>query len=129
MTRWYAPMHNAPHYSRAVRVGNHVVVSGTAATDAAGKTVGVGDVAAQTRRCLAIIEDALREVGASLSDVVRARFLLVNIEDRREALRVHAEVFGSVRPVGIVYEVSRFINPEWLIEVEVDAIIDADGAA
>ena len=132
MTRQYAPMHNVPtaSYSRAVRVGNHVVVTGTAATDAAGQTVGAGDLAAQTRRCLAIIEDALREVGASLTDVVRARFLLVNIEDHREeASRVHAEVFGSIRPVGIMYEVSRFINPEWLIEVEVDAIIDADDAA
>jgi enamine deaminase RidA (YjgF/YER057c/UK114 family) len=122
-------MHNAPHYTRAVRVGNHVVIAGTAATDAAGKTVGVGDVAAQTRRIFEIIEIALHEVGASLADVVRARFMLVNIEDAREALRVHAEIFGTIRAVGVVYEVSRFMNPEWLIEIEVDAIIDADGAA
>lgn len=128
MTRRYAPMHNAPQYSRAMRVGNHVVVSGTAATDAEGKTVGVGDIAAQTRRCLEIIEEALREVGASLADVVRVRFLLTNIEDARAALRVHAEFFATIRPVGIVYEVSRFMNPEWLIEIEVDAIIDANGA-
>src|SRR4051794_31666708 len=83
MTRQHVPMHNAPHHTRAVRVGNHVVIAGTAATDAMGKTVGVGDVAAQTRRCYEIIEDALRGVGASLADVVRVRFMLVNVEDAR----------------------------------------------
>lgn len=102
MTRQYATMHHEPtaSYSRAVRVGNHVVVTGTAATDVDENTVGVGDVAAQTRRCIAIIEEALREVGASLADVVRTRFMLVNMADYREALRVHAEVFGSIRPSG-----------------------------
>lgn len=82
------------------------------------------------RRCIEIIEHALVEVGASLADVARTRIMVVNMEDDWEAVvRVHEEVFGSIRPAAIMYEVSRFMDPEWLIEIEVDALLDPDGAA
>jgi len=125
MPRQYVPSHR-PALSRAIRVGPHVLVTGTAPIDEDGNTVGVGDVEAQTRRCIEIIEQALVEVGAALTDVVRTRLLLANIDDWETVARVTEEAFGVARPVGILYEVSRFINPEWMVEIEVDAIIDHD---
>jgi enamine deaminase RidA (YjgF/YER057c/UK114 family) len=113
-------------FSRAVRVGNHVFVTGTAATDMKGATVGVGDVAAQTRRCFEIIETALAEAGASLKDVVRTRNMVVNIDDWETVLRIHGEVFGSIRPASVMFQVSRFIDPEWLVEIEVDAVMSGE---
>lgn len=114
-------------YSRAVRVGPHVSVNATSATDADGKNVGVGDIAAQTRRILEIIEHALEEAGASLSDVVRTRVMLVNMADWETVGRIHGEVFGSILPTSLMVEVSRFIDPEWLIEIEADAILEQHG--
>ena len=116
----YAPIVG---FSRAVRVGNTIAVGGTAPIDHEGKTVGVGDPAAQTRCCLETIRLALEEAGASMSDVVRTRMLLTRIEDWAEVAKVRGEYFAEIRPVDTVVEVSRFINPEWLIEIEVDAII------
>ena len=110
-------------FSRAVRVGNFISVGGTAPIDGEGKTVGVGDPAAQTRQCLEIIRLALEEAGASLNDVVRTRTLLTRIEDWDEIGKVRAEYFKHIRPVDTVVQVSRFINREWLIEVEVDAVV------
>jgi len=115
----YAPIVG---FSRAVRVGNTIAVGGTAPIDDKGKTVGVGNPAAQTRRCLETIRLALLEAGASLDDVVRTRMLLTRIEDWPEVAKVRGEYFSEIRPVDTVMEVSRFINPEWLIEVEVDAV-------
>ena len=115
-------------YSRAVRVGPHVSVNATAATDDQGRNVGVGDVEAQTRRILEIIERALEDAGASLSDVVRTRVMLVNMDDWEAVGRIHGEVFGAIRPASLMVQVSRFIDPEWLVEIEADAIIDQDGA-
>jgi enamine deaminase RidA (YjgF/YER057c/UK114 family) len=111
-------------YSRAVRVGSHVCVNATAATDDDGHNVGVGDVEAQTRRILEIIARALEDAGASLADVVRTRVMLVSIDDWETVGRVHGEIFGSIRPASLMVQVSRFIDPEWLIEIEADAIID-----
>lgn len=111
-------------YSRAVRVGPHVSVNATAATDADGHNVGVGDVAAQTRQILETIEHALKETGSSLSDVVRTRVMLVDMDDWETVGRIHGEVFGAIRPASLMVEVSRFIDPEWLIEIEADAIIE-----
>jgi enamine deaminase RidA (YjgF/YER057c/UK114 family) len=108
--------------SRAVRVGNWVSVSGTAPLEG-GRTVGVGDPAAQARRCLAIIAAALEEAGGSLADVVRTRTLLTRIEDWEAVTRVHGEVFGTIRPANTVMQVVRFIDPEWLVEFEADAIV------
>ena len=113
--------------SRAVRVGTWISVSGTAPLRD-GKTVGVGDAAAQARRCLEIIRLALEQAGASLADVVRTRVLLTRIEDWEVVTRVHGEVFGTIRPANTVMQVVRFIDPEWLVEFEADAIIP-DGDA
>lgn len=119
----YAPIIG---FSRAVRVGNHISVGGTAPIDANGKTVGVGDCAAQARQCLEIIKAALEQAGASLSDVVRTRMLLTRIEDWQKIAKVRGEYFKDIRPVDTVVEVKGFINKAWLIEVEVDAVVDED---
>ncbi len=117
----YAPVIG---FSRAVRVGNHISIGGTAPIDANGKTVGVGDPAAQTRQCLETIKAALEQAGASLSDVVRTRMLLTRIDDWPQIAKVRGEYFKDIRPVDTVMEVKGFINEEWLIEIEVDAVVD-----
>jgi enamine deaminase RidA (YjgF/YER057c/UK114 family) len=116
--------------SRAVRVGTWVSVSGTAPLGPDGRTVGAGDPAVQARRCLEIIGNALEKAGAALTDVVRTRILLTRIEDWEAVARVHGEVFGAIRPANTVMQVTRFIDPAWLVEIEADAVIaDADGGA
>ena len=110
--------------SRAVRIGNIVAVAGTAPLGPDGKTVGVGDPAAQARRCLEISRLALEQLGATLRDVIRTRLLLSRIEDWRAVAEVHGEYFRDIRPVNTMVQVSRFIDPEWLIETEVDAVIE-----
>jgi enamine deaminase RidA (YjgF/YER057c/UK114 family) len=109
-------------FSRAVRVGNVISVSGTAPLDATGKTVAPGDPAAQARRCLEIIAEALQQAGGSLRDVVRTRVMLTRIEDWEVVARVHGEVFRDIRPASTVVQVTRFIDPDWLIEIEADAV-------
>ena len=116
----YAPIVG---FSRAVRVGPFVSVGGTAPLDADGHTVGVGDAAAQTRQCLETIKAALGAAGASLEDVVRTRTMLTRMEDWEAVARVRGEAFGAIRPVDTVVQVSRFIDPEWLVEIEGDAIL------
>jgi enamine deaminase RidA (YjgF/YER057c/UK114 family) len=111
-------------FSRAVRSGNVIAVSGTAPLDAAGKTVAPGDPAAQARRCLEIIAQALQQAGGSLRDVVRTRIMLTRIEDWEVVARVHGEIFQDIRPASTVMQVTRFIDPEWLIEIEADAIVE-----
>jgi len=111
-------------FSRAIKAGKLIAVAGTAPLGPDGKTVGVGDAAAQARRCLEIARDALRELGADLRHVYRTRTLLVRIEDWEAVARVHGEFFGEVRPANTIMEVSRFIDPEWLVELEVDAYLD-----
>jgi enamine deaminase RidA (YjgF/YER057c/UK114 family) len=108
--------------SRAVRVGATVAVAGTAPLRD-GKTVGPGDAAAQARRCLEIIREALERAGAKLSDVTRTRILLTRIADWEEVGKVHGEFFGDIRPANTVMQVVRFIDPEWLVEIEADAVI------
>ena len=117
----YAPVIG---FSRAVRVGNHVSVGGTAPIDSEGRTVGVDDPALQAHQCFETIEAALKQAGASLKDVVRTRMLLTRISDWEAIAEVRGKYFKNVRPVDTVMEVSRFINPDWLVEVEVDAVID-----
>jgi enamine deaminase RidA (YjgF/YER057c/UK114 family) len=108
--------------SRAVRIGHTIAVAGTAPLDAGGQTVGKGDIAAQVRRCFEISLAALEQLGAGKQDVVRTRILLTRIEDWRAAAEVHGEIFRDVRPANTIMQVSRFIDPEWLVETEVDAI-------
>lgn len=118
-----SPLEPEIGFSRATRVGSHVAVAGTAPLGVDGKTVGQGDVAAQTRRCLEISEQALADVGATLRDVVRTRVLLTDISRWREAAEVHGEFFSDIRPAATFVEVSRFIDPAWLVETEMDAVM------
>ena len=110
--------------SRAVRAGSIVTVAGTAPLGPDGRTVGRGDAAAQARRCLEIIAAALEGAGASLQHVVRTRILLTRIEDWQAVAGVHGEFFREIRPVNTIMQVSRFIDPEWLVEIEADAVLD-----
>ncbi len=110
--------------SRAARVGNIIAVSGTAPLGPDGRTLGVGDAEAQARRCLEIIAGDLEKAGASLRHVIRTRTLLVRIEDWEAVAAVHGEFFGEIRPANTIMQVSRFIDPDWLVELEADAIVD-----
>jgi enamine deaminase RidA (YjgF/YER057c/UK114 family) len=113
-------------FSRAVRVGNHISVSGTAAIGPDGKTAGIGDAAAQARRIFEIVGGALTDAGASLKNVVRTRIMLRNMKDWEAVGKVHGEVFGEIRPATCFVEVSRFIDPDWLVEIEVDAVAEGE---
>jgi enamine deaminase RidA (YjgF/YER057c/UK114 family) len=110
--------------SRAVRAGSFVTVSGTAPLGPDGTTVGRGDASIQARRCLEIIAAALAAAGASLGHVVRTRTLLTRIDDWQAVAAVHGEFFGDIRPANTIMQVARFIDPEWLVEFEADAVID-----
>jgi enamine deaminase RidA (YjgF/YER057c/UK114 family) len=114
--------------SRAVRVGSLVTVSGTAPLGPDGRTVGKGDPSMQARRCLDIIAAALEAAGASLRHVVRTRTLLTRIDDWQAVAAVHGEFFGDIRPANTIMQVTRFIDPDWLVEFEADAVIDDDVA-
>jgi enamine deaminase RidA (YjgF/YER057c/UK114 family) len=111
-------------FCRAVRVGNIIAVSGTTA-GSGGKQVAIGDPAAQARVILEVIGGALEEAGASLKDVMRTRVYLVDIAHWEAVGRVHGEVFGSIRPANTMLQVSGFVSPDWLVEIEADAVVPA----
>lgn len=113
-------------YSRAVRVGRHVFVSGTTASDEDGQTLFVGDAYQQTKFILAKIAAALAQVEANVADVTRTRMFVTDISQWEAIGRAHGEVFGEIRPAATMVEVSRLINPEHLVEIEVDAVLSKE---
>ena len=110
-------------FSRAVRIGNTVAVGATAAIGPDGKNVGVGDAAAQTRRCIEVIAAALEKAGARLDDVIRTRVFFTRQSDWGAIGRAHGEAFGAIRPASSMIIVSGFIDKDWLVEIEADAIV------
>ena len=109
-------------FSRAVRVGNFVAVSGTTAASG-GKPVTIGDPAAQTRAIIEVIGKALADAGASLKDVVRTRIYLTDISHWEAVGRAHGEFFADIRPANSMFQVTAFVRPEWLVEIEADAVL------
>jgi enamine deaminase RidA (YjgF/YER057c/UK114 family) len=113
-------------YSRAVKVGPFIAVTGTAALDSEGNVVGEGDPAAQARQCLSNIERALGTLGAQMRDVIRTRIYVTDIKNWEAIGRVHGEVFKGIRPAATLVQVAALIDPKMLVEIEADAIVLAE---
>ena len=110
--------------SRAVRSGRMIAVSGTAPLGPDGKTVEIGDPAGQARRCLEIIKSSVEGLGGKKSDVIRTRIFITRIEDWEKVASVHGEFFAGIRPTSTIVQVVRFIDPDWLVEIEADAVVE-----
>jgi enamine deaminase RidA (YjgF/YER057c/UK114 family) len=120
-----SPFEASVGFSRAVRVGNIIEIAGTAPIGEDGKCFAPGDVYRQSQRCLSIIAQALADAGAEPRHVVRTRVMLTDMSRWRDAARAHGEMFADIRPSCTFVEVSGFIDPEWLVEIEASAAIDA----
>ncbi len=123
-----SPLEPEIGFSRAVRAGPWIAVAGTAPIAADGSAAHPGDVHAQTRLCIEIMLRAIAAAGGSAAQVIRTRIMLVDIASWREAARAHGEVFGEIRPACTFVEVSRFIDPDWLVETEADCYVEAEAA-
>lgn len=121
-----APWESKVGYCRAVRAGNIVAISGSASVGSDGELVGEGDMYQQARRCIEIIAEALEKAGASLSDVVRTRTFVTDIDQWQEVARAHRDAFAATPPATSMVEVSRLIDPRMLVEIEADAVITID---
>lgn len=117
------PMEEVVGFARAVRVGPYITIGGTAPVDSEGKTVGIGDAGRQAERIFEIIGDALERAGSGWLDVVRTRIILTNIDDWKSVIDVRARFCREPKPVDTIMQVARFVNPEWLVEVEADAVV------
>ena len=118
-----SPFEKPIGFSRAVRVGNAIAVSGTAPIAPGGGTAYPGDLYRQTRTCLEIIKEAIEKAGGRLEDVIRTRIMLVDISRWQDAARAHGEFFGDIRPASTFVQVSRFIDTDWLVEIEADCVV------
>ena len=119
-----SPFEKSIGFSRAVRVGNVIAVSGTAPIAPGGGTAYPGDLYRQTRACLDIIKAAIEKAGGRLEDVIRTRIMLIDISRWQEAARAHGELFSDIRPASTFVQVSRFIDADWLVEIEADCVVD-----
>ena len=113
-------------FSRAVRIGNFISVSGTAPIAPNGSTVHLNNLYGQTKQCLEIIKKAIEDAGGNLSNVIRTRIMLTDISKWKEAAQAHGEFFSEIKPTCTFLEVNRFVDPNWLIEVEADCVMDVD---
>jgi enamine deaminase RidA (YjgF/YER057c/UK114 family) len=118
-----SPFESSIGFSRAVRIGNIIAVSGTAPIAAEGGTACVGDLYGQTKRCIEIIKQAIEQAGGSLTDVIRTRIFLTDIDRWEEAAKAHGEFFSEVRPAATMIGISQLISPDWLIEMEADCVV------
>ena len=118
-----SPFEKPIGFSRAVRIGNTIAVSGTAPIAADGSNACIGDVYGQTKRCLEIIKHAIEEAGGQLDDVIRTRIMLTDISTWEKAAQAHGEFFADIRPASTLVEVSGLIKKEWLVEIEADCIL------
>jgi enamine deaminase RidA (YjgF/YER057c/UK114 family) len=110
-------------YSRAVKIGNTIEISGTVATDNSGETVGIGDEFVQTKFILLKLQNTLEQLGAKLEDVVRTRIFVTNINNWEKVGKAHGEIFGTIKPTTSMVEVSKLISPDYLVEIEATAIL------
>jgi enamine deaminase RidA (YjgF/YER057c/UK114 family) len=118
-----SPFEKSIGFSRAVKIGNMISVSGTAPITDDGSPAFPGDLYYQTKRCLAIIEKAIQDAGGTLENVIRTRMFLTDISRWEEAARAHGEFFSEIRPAATMVEINGLINPEWLVEMEADCIV------
>ena len=119
-----SPFEQKVGFARAVRVGNHICVSGTAPITDDGKSACVGDAYGQTKRCLEIIKTAIEKAGATIESVVRTRIFLTDIDKWEEVARAHQEMFNDIKPTSTLLEVTKLIKPEWIVEIEAECIIE-----